>query len=699
MGLRNGNSNNRGVVPMRRVGLALAAATAIIPALASASPAQATPVWNPTTFVSPAGISAESPQIALDAHGNAIAVWVVSDTNNEVVYSDHPAGGGWTPPAALSDPAEEAGSPRVAFDAHGDAFVAWTQGNGNNIRIRASYRPAGGSWQATPDVLSAANVESVTPTLAVDGSGDEAIGWVQNDAGFTHTTMYGDYKPAGGAWTTPQALSETTTTQLVEQPAGTFDSQGNATFVWVYDFTGGHAVIETSTYVKSSGVWSPLPGVELSNSSHDAVGPQIASDHAGDLSAVWEDSTTPGPVTQIMGADRPSGMSWKPAQAVETATGPNSGYASVAFDPAGDTVAAWRFVDNSGNARIQTSTRAAGVTSWPANGTDLTGNVYNPKSTTLAVGPNGDVILAWVAQATSTGSYLASAAFRPATGSWSSVPARALSDEGADAENPAVAIDGGGNAVVLWDRSDGSNFRIQGATYSGPSITSTSIPSTGVVGQPVSFSANPLDVWSPLTTTWSFGDGTTATGTSVTHVFTSTGTKTVSVSTVNAELASATASGSIAIVPVPTGPGGGPGGGLTTPAVTNVSESNRAWARANRLAHLSAKRKTPIGTTFSLTLNEAASIRFAFSRTVAGHRAKRRCVAGAPRGSGRRACKLTVGAGTLTLSGHAGADKVAFFGQLSRRTRLPKGSFALSITATAGGKTSAPMRLSFKIVA
>ena len=289
MGLGNGMANNRGVVPARRVGLVLA--TAIMPALAAAAPAHAMPVWNPAAFVSPAGSSAASPQIALDAQGNAIAVWVVSGTNNEVVYSDHPAGGSWTAPVALSDPAEGAGAPVVAVDAHADAFVAWSQGNNNNIRIRASYRPAGGSWQATPDVLSAANVVSVSPRLTVDGGGDEAIGWVQNDSGFTYTTMYGDYRAAGGAWKIPKALSQTTTSQLVEQPAGTFDPQGNATFVWVYEATGSHAVIETSTYIKSPGLWSLFPGV-LSNASHDSIGPQIASDHAGDLSAVWQESTT-----------------------------------------------------------------------------------------------------------------------------------------------------------------------------------------------------------------------------------------------------------------------------------------------------------------------------------------------------------------------------------------------------------------------
>ena len=39
-----------------------------------------------------------------------------------------------------------------------------------------------------------------------------------------------------------------------------------------------------------------------------------------------------------------------------------------------------------------------------------------------------------------------------------------LSAGGHDAVGPQLASDQGGDAIVVWQRSDGTNFRIQGAT-------------------------------------------------------------------------------------------------------------------------------------------------------------------------------------------------------------------------------------------
>lgn len=215
----------------------------------------------------------------------------MSRTHNQVVYSDHPAGGGWTAPVALPDPAQGAGPPVVAVDAHGDAFAAWSQGNGNDIRIRASYRSAGGSWQATPDVLSAPNVVSVTTAPAVDGSGDEAIGWVQNDSGSRTRRCTATTGPPEARGRHQRSCRRRRPRSLVEQSAGTLDSQGSATSS---GSTRQPEAIPRSRRRRTpsrrgSGVC--FPGV-LSNTSHDSIGPQIASDHLGDLTTAWQDSTT-----------------------------------------------------------------------------------------------------------------------------------------------------------------------------------------------------------------------------------------------------------------------------------------------------------------------------------------------------------------------------------------------------------------------
>ena len=111
--------------------------------------------------------------------------------------------------------------------------------------------------------------------------------------------------------------------------------------------------------------------------------------------------------------------------------------------------------------------------------------------------------------------------------------------------------------------------------------------------------------------------------------------------------------------------------------VQNVRQSATRWREGNRLATVS-RAKTPIGTTFSFSLNEQATVTFSFTRRVRGH---------------------TVTAGKLTLTGHDGTNKVAFQGRVSAKKKLKPGRYTLVITATdSAGTRSAPKSLSFTIV-
>jgi hypothetical protein len=139
----------------------------------------------------------------------------------------------------------------------------------------------------------------------------------------------------------------------------------------------------------------------------------------------------------------------------------------------------------------------------------------------------------------------------------------------------------------------------------------------------------------------------------------------------------------------------------TPPSVTGVIQSRHAWRGGNKLAQISANRKKapPVGTTFTFTLNEQASVSFGFTQKVVGRAAGHKCVAKTRKNSKQKACKRMVSAGTLTFSGHGGTNKVAFQGRISPSKRLPPGSYTLVVTAAnSAGHSSAPQRPSFTIV-
>lgn len=136
------------------------------------------------------------------------------------------------------------------------------------------------------------------------------------------------------------------------------------------------------------------------------------------------------------------------------------------------------------------------------------------------------------------------------------------------------------------------------------------------------------------------------------------------------------------------------------PALASVSESNRRWREGTRLARFSRRpRLPPLGTTFSFTLNEQATVGFVFTQQVGGRRVKGKCVAQTTKNGHNHACKRTVTRGTLSFTAHGGANKVAFQGRISHSKRLIPGTYTLVMrAANSAGVTSASKSLSFTIV-
>jgi len=136
------------------------------------------------------------------------------------------------------------------------------------------------------------------------------------------------------------------------------------------------------------------------------------------------------------------------------------------------------------------------------------------------------------------------------------------------------------------------------------------------------------------------------------------------------------------------------------PVLTNVAESNHRWRDGTRLASFARKAKRPpVGTTFSFTLNEAASVSFSFTQSVGGRKVKGKCVAQTKKNRHKQACKRTVTRGALSFAAHAGTNKAIFQGRISHVLKLKPGTYTLVITAqNSAGQRSAPAPLSFTVV-
>jgi alpha-tubulin suppressor-like RCC1 family protein len=147
-----------------------------------------------------------------------------------------------------------------------------------------------------------------------------------------------------------------------------------------------------------------------------------------------------------------------------------------------------------------------------------------------------------------------------------------------------------------------------------------------------------------------------------------------------------------------TTPPPGPSGTTLSPSVEGARQSATRWREGNPPAHHISHAKTQIGTTFSFSLNEQATVRLSFLQLLEGRRSGHGCIAATRENRQRKSCSYTVTRGTLSLAGHSGTNKVVFTGWISRTSELKPGRYELTIAATnSTGQHSAPVSLGFTI--
>jgi streptogramin lyase len=135
------------------------------------------------------------------------------------------------------------------------------------------------------------------------------------------------------------------------------------------------------------------------------------------------------------------------------------------------------------------------------------------------------------------------------------------------------------------------------------------------------------------------------------------------------------------------------------PVLSAVRESAKRWRRGGKLARASRARRAHLGTTFSFELNVPASVTFSFTQGRPGRRVGHACVVKNRRNARHRACTRSVTVARLTVSAHAGSNKVLFQGRVSKSRRLALGSYHAVLVATnAVGVRSRAASLRFEIV-
>jgi hypothetical protein len=137
------------------------------------------------------------------------------------------------------------------------------------------------------------------------------------------------------------------------------------------------------------------------------------------------------------------------------------------------------------------------------------------------------------------------------------------------------------------------------------------------------------------------------------------------------------------------------------PSIGSIKSSHKTFRVGSKQASITKakhKKKSPVGTTFSFKLNTAATLRLSFAEQLKGRKVKHKCVAQTKHNQHDHSCKLSESAGTLTLSGDPGTDKISFQGRVSKHRKLGPGTYVLTITATNSSGKSRGRTVTFTIV-
>jgi hypothetical protein len=386
-------------------------------------------------------------------------------------------------------------NPQVAVDSSGDTFAVWSRHSGPSREgiVEAAVRPPGsGAWEA-PIRLSPEGQNSEWPDLTIDGVGDATVVWESIAGGYS--VIEAAVRPSGsGIWGTSVRLTGAGVSG--DQPQVAVDPQGDATAVWTREIGRGNDVIEAASKSRRSETWlapAVLSGVgDLAGAAH------VALDAAGNAVAVWQRW---GACDEIEAAVRPAdSSSWQAPVALSGGGGTECAYVPrVAVDPEGNVTATWQS-DRAGHGVIEADLRPATSAVWQAP-VALSSTVENATEPRLAVDARGDAIVVWEGS-DGSGQTIDADVRLTASGAWSIPAVLSVGGKMGIGEFPEVAVDASGDAVAAWDRSNGSSNYVVEA-----SVGSTA---GGIWQLPVALSVASQNSYLPWVAVYPQGDAVAA---------------------------------------------------------------------------------------------------------------------------------------------------------------------------------------------
>jgi len=436
--------------------------------------AKSSSVDGMVTFDGVTNVATFSPssELAILANYTVTLSTAITDLSGNALTTDYnwsftTAEGAWGTAAVVeTDNAtgHSAFSPQIGFDASGNAIAVWAQGNGTVNRIWANrYDASIGSW-STPELIEtniATGHNAVSPKIGVDDSGNAIAIWIHND-GMLDRIWASRYDVTTGLWSA-ESMIDADNGDTAFDPQIALDASGNAIVVWDQSES-----IWANRYDVITGLWSTAAEIETDNTAgHSAYSSQIRFDAIGNAIAVW--AQYDGVVDSIWANryDATAGL-WGTEVLIETdnTAGHSASVPQIALDASGNAIAVWEQSDGSVVSiwanRYDTTTGL-----WSTAELIETDNAagHNGSVPQIALDASGNAIAVWEQSNGSVDSIWANR-YDTTTGLWSEATViETDNDTGHNGSEPQIALDASGNAIAVWRQSNGSVVSIWANRY------------------------------------------------------------------------------------------------------------------------------------------------------------------------------------------------------------------------------------------
>jgi hypothetical protein len=366
--------------------------------------------------------------------------------------------------------------PRVATDAASHFVVIWRSddgqdGSGRGVfgqRYDAGGAPRGGEF----GVSTYTTDDQSFPAVAMGVGGTFAVVWSSNAQDGSSQGVFGQRYDTGGAPLGSEFRVNTYTTDSQGAAVVAMDAGGSFVVVWP---SSGQDGSSTGIFGQRYDAVGVPRGAEFrvntyTTDSQDAAA--LAMDAGGNFVVVWHSDTQDGSSFGIFGqrydaSGVPRGVEFR----VNTYTTENQSSPAVAMDVEGNFVVVWSSYSQDGNADGIFGQRydAGGV----PRGGEFRVNTYTTSfqtSPAVAMDAGGDFVVVWRSDGGQDGSLRGIFGQRyDAGGAPRGVEFQVNTYTTSLQNNPAVSMDAVGNFVVVWQSysPDGSNYGVFGQRYGG----------------------------------------------------------------------------------------------------------------------------------------------------------------------------------------------------------------------------------------